>query len=167
MTDAIRRRKRIDYREGKEAEYFFRKWTGADNAPKQMERDHIDCIWNGATIDVKGLKKSHLEGYVLVEFVTVDGRPGWGSSKSKADKIAFQFPEGFYVVDRIELSRLSQELALRHCKDGVAKRGDVSPSSNVYNLVGRPSRKDVFTYITKEDLLSLKPLLINEHYELG
>lgn len=164
MTDSIRKKQRIQYQEGREAEYFFRKWTGAKNAPKQMERDHIDCILDGVTIDVKGIKKSHLDGYVLVEFLTVDGRPGWGSTKAITDMIAFQFPEGFYVVDRSELSRMAQKKTMASSISGkILRANNASPSSCLYKMVGRPGRKDVFTYITKEDLIELNPQFVDEN----
>jgi hypothetical protein len=154
----IRRKQKLDYIEGKESEFFFRKWTGAENAPKELERKHIDCILDGKTVDVKGLKKSHKDGYVLVEFKAVDGRPGWGSTGASADLIAFQFPEGFYVVDRLELSKMAQMKVFSNptgAKSSTVRGNSIPPVAGLYSLVGRPSRKDVFTYITKEDLLSL------------
>jgi hypothetical protein len=154
----IRKKQKLDYVEGKEAEYFFRKWTGAENASPDLERSHIDCILDGKTVDVKGLKKSHKDGYVLVEFKTVDDRPGWGSTGASADLIAFQFPEGFYVVDRRELSKMAQMKVFANptaAKNKVVRGNSIPPIAGLYSLVGRPGRKDVFTYITKEDLLSL------------
>ena len=154
----IRKKQRLDYVEGKEAEYFFRKWTGAENATPDLERHHIDCILDGKTVDVKGLKKSHKDGYVLVEFKTVDGRDGWGSTGASSDLVAFQFPEGFYVVDRIELSKMAQRKIFANptaSKNKIVRGNSIPPIAGLYGLVGRPSRRDVFTYITKEDLLSL------------
>jgi len=126
----------------------------------------VDCVWNGYNVDVKGLKKSHIDGYVLVEFKAVDGRPGWGATGSSADLIAFQFPEGFYVVSRDDLYRLAQNKVIanpsvsRAWKPVVA--ASLAPSTGLYMLIQRPQRKDLFTYIRKEDLLTLHYKLINE-----
>ena len=160
----IKAKQRLDYIEGKESEFFFRKWTGAENAPKEMERKHVDCIWKGYHVDVKGLKKSHRDGYVLVEFKTVDGRPGWGATGSSADLIAFQFPEGFYVVSRDDLYKLAQDKVIANptATNKPIRGNNIAASSGLYQLVGRPGRKDVFTYILKDDLLELTHVLINE-----
>lgn len=166
MSDYIRRKQKLNYVEGKEAEFYFRKWSGAEDAPKELERRHVDCILDGYNVDVKGLKKSHLDGYVLVEFKAVDGRAGWCSTGSSADLIAFQFPEGFYVVSKDDLHKLSQNKVIanpsvsRTWKPVVAS--SLAPSSGLYMLIQRPNRKDLFTYIRKEDLLTLHHKLINE-----
>ena len=160
----IAAKQKIDYAEGREAEYCFRKWSGAEDAPKELERKHVDCVWKGYNVDVKGLKKSHYDGYVLVEFKTVDGRPGWGATGSSADLIAFQFPEGFYVVKREDLYKLAQNKVIANptATDKPIRVNSLAPSSGLYTLVGRPGRKDVFTYILKDDLLSLTHVLVDE-----
>lgn len=162
----IKQRQKINFKEGKEAEYFFRKWTGAEDAPDELERHHVDCIWKGYNVDVKGLKNCHINGYVLVEFRTVDGRAGWAANGSKADLIAFQFPEGFYVVKREELFRLAQSKVLSNPsspRGGEAiRQNKIGASAGLYLPIGRAGRKDVFTYILKEDLLELTHVLINE-----
>lgn len=160
----IQAKQKIDYREGREAEFFFRKWTGASDAPPALESRHIDCIWGHHTVDVKGLKKSHLDGYVLFEFKTVDGRKGWG--ETGADKIAFQFPEGFYVVPRKALAVLAKKKVLANptaAKTVVAS--NLAPSSGLYMMIQRPGRKDLFTYLRKEDILTLDYELVNEQLE--
>ena len=164
MTGSIRNKQRVDYKEGKEAEFLFRKWTGAEDADDKMEKSHVDCIWKGFMVDVKGLKKSHLDGYVLVEFKNVAGNAGWAAAKSKADLIAFQFPEGFYVVKREDLYKLANDKVIANptASQKPIRGNNIAPSSGLYQLVGRPSRKDVFTYILKDDLLELTHVLINE-----
>ena len=164
MNNGIRNKQKLDYKDGKEAEYLFRKWTGAEDADDSLEKSHVDCVWQGFKVDVKGLKKSHYDGYVLVEFKTVDGRAGWAANGSKADLIAFQFPEGFYVVKREDLYKLANDKVIANptASQKPIRGNSISASSGLYQLVGRPSRKDVFTYILKDDLLELTHVLINE-----
>ena len=161
---SIREIQKKNYAVAREVEELFCRWTGAEDAPKEMEKSHVDCIWQGFNVDVKGLKKSHLDGYVLVEFKTVDGRAGWAAGGSKADLIAFQFPEGFYVVKREDLYKLANDKVLANptASQKPIRGNNIAASSGLYQLVGRPSRKDVFTYILKDDLLELTHVLINE-----
>ena len=155
----IRRKQKLQYEQGREAEYWFRKWTGAEDAPSSLDIKHIDCIWNGRTVDVKGIKSCHKDGYVLVEFKTVDGRDGWGT-KAGAELVAFQFPEGFYVVETMDLFRMAQRKVTANptgsAKGSAIRGNNISPSSGLYCLVGRAGRKDVFTYVRKEDVMDLK-----------
>jgi len=164
MSDYIKIAQKKKYAAAREVESLFCKWTGAEDAPHEMEKSHVDCIWQGFNVDVKGLKKSHLDGYVLVEFKTVDGRAGWAANGSKADLIAFQFPEGFYVVKREELYKIANDKVLANptASQKPIRAHNLSPSSGLYQLIGRPSRKDIFTYILKDDLLELTHVLINE-----
>ena len=77
---------------GKTGEALFKEITGALKSNLEDDKKHIDFYWGEKRVDVKGLKKMHLSGYILLEFVNVWGGDGWCSKKSKADFIAFQFP---------------------------------------------------------------------------
>lgn len=163
MSTYIKERQSINYQEGREAELLFRKWTGAKDAPRELELRHIDCIWNDKTVDVKGFKKSQSDGYVLVEFRAVDGRDGW-CSRNSADKIAFLFDNGFVVVDTMDLRSLAEKKALANPLNmggKVTRANRIGASAGLYLLCGRDGRKDVFTYITKQDLLSLDHQIVN------
>lgn len=144
---------------GEHYEKLFINATGAEpRRSKNEDFQHIDCWLDGKSVDVKGWRSCQQEGYVLIEFTNVLGRAGWCSDKS-ADKIAFYFPEGFYVVDTLELKSLAQRKCLANPSNfggKVYRANKVGASAGLYLLAGREGRKDVFTYITKDDLLSLK-----------
>lgn len=143
---------------GEHYEKLFIRATGAEpRRNKQEDFRHIDCWLNGESIDVKGWRSCQQEGYVLVEFTNVAGRDGWCSANS-ADKIAFYFPEGFYVVNTMALKGLANRKCLANPANfggRVYRANKVGASAGLYLLAGREGRKDVFTYITKDDLLSL------------
>lgn len=146
------------YNQGRQAEKRFRELTGAIDADKSLESQHIDCFLRGFSVDVKGLRKSHTRGYVLVEFVNVAGNHGWCSRGSGADFIAFEFDEGFYMVGTMNLYDLAKSKLVT---SEVRRESGVSYEDGLYKLIGRTKwrgkdRKDVFTYITKEDLLSIR-----------
>lgn len=143
---------------GEHYERLFIRATGAEpRRSKGEDFQHIDCRLNGVTIDVKGWRSCQQRGYVLIEFKNVAGRDGWCSSKS-AQKIAFYFPEGFYVVETLELKRLAERKCLANPMNvggKVIRQSNLAPETGLYLIAGREGRKDVFTYITKDDLLSL------------
>ena len=82
---------------GKTGEALFKEITGALKSNLEDDKKHIDFYWGEKLVDVKGLKKMHLSGYILLEFINVWGGNGWCSRKSKAEYIAFQFPDAFYA----------------------------------------------------------------------
>jgi hypothetical protein len=148
------RNRKQDYLVGKQHEKLFRDLTGATEADAKDEKRHIDCYWKGFSVDVKGAKQSHADGYALVEFANVAGKEGW--AVKGPDLIAFMFPERFVVVRRKDLHDMAQRLVLKHSKDTHVTRSSGVPAENgVYRMLGRPSRKDVFTYVTIKDLYSL------------
>jgi len=143
-----------DYFNGKEIEQLFMDLTGASPAEQKEESRHIDCYWQGFSVDVKGAKQSHKDGYALVEFKNVAGKDGW--AVRGPDLIAFMFPQRFVVVKRKDLHDMSQKKVMENNKDTHVVRASGIPAENgLYNLCGRPSRKDVFTYVTLDDLYSL------------
>lgn len=143
------------FNKGKEAEArFFKLVKGKEGTPQEDVKDHIDGrMKDGRTVDVKGFKRSHANGYILVEFKNVSGNNGWASKGSKADLIAFEFEKGFVVVDKEELRKFSQGKLL---SSEVIRRNKIPASAGLYKLCGRANRKDVFTYITKKDLTHLE-----------
>ena len=149
----MRDRKR-DYFNGKEDEALFRRLTGATEANSKEESRHIDCYWKGFSVDVKGAKQSHKDGYALVEMKNVSGKDGW--AVSGPDLIAFMFPGKFVVVKREDLYKMTQKKILENSSDmHVIRANGTPPENGLYKMCGRPSRKDVFTYVKLEDLYSL------------
>lgn len=151
------------YLRGVQHEQLFMELTGATpRGPNQSDRDHIDCNLSGFTVDVKGLRRSHKNGYVLVEFHNVEGKAGWCHPDSGANKLAFMFYEGFYVVDMMDLFHHCEKLVKDNGNYGsVTRKSGVKAKDGLYRLIGRNKyrgreRKDVFTYITKKDLLELE-----------
>jgi len=148
------RNRKQDYLNGKEYEKLFRKLTGATDAGQKGESKHIDCYWKEYSVDVKGAKQSHADGYALVEFANVAGKPGW--AVQGADLIAFMFPQRFVVVRRKDLHDMAQKLVVKHSKDThIIRSSGVTAENGLYKMIGRSSRKDVFTYVTLKDLYSL------------
>ena len=62
--------------------------------------------------DIKGFKKSHQEGFIVVEFKNVQGNAGSCSDGSGCEWIAFQFENCFWIVRKEEL--------LTYCRKNVA-----------------------------------------------
>ncbi len=148
-------------KKGKESEKLFCKLSGSRAGTQHDDYNHIDAYLDDITIDVKGLKKSHIDGYILIEITNVQGHLGWCSSKG-ADKIAFQFHEEFILVDNKKLHSLAVKKMIENKRmnmpimrvDGAAKK--YGYDQILYKPIGRKGRKDVFIYITKDDLMTLK-----------
>lgn len=158
-------KQQVDYREGKDYERLFCQLTGAEAGSAEEDRRHIDCHWRGFTVDVKGNKQSHKDGYALVEMKNVAGKDGW--AVSGADLIAFMFPDEFVVVRRTELLVMTQKRVIDNNTDVKPLRSSgVTPQQGLYKVLGRASRKDVFTYVKKDDLLELTHVKIKIN-ELG
>lgn len=147
------------YFNGRTCEEAFRRLTGAEDAPKSMDRHHVDCVWHGRGVDVKCFKKSTVEGYLLVEFRNVAGEKGW--VYGDADVIAFMLSDGFLVVGRDDLRRMA-EGKIREAGLGsqVLRRNNVGFSEGLHATVGRRGRKDVFTYVLLEDVRLLPHVFI-------
>lgn len=159
---SFKHKQQADYREGKDYERLFCDLTGAEAGTAAEDRKHIDCHWRGFTVDVKGNKKSHAVNCALVEMKNVQGRDGW--AVSGADLIAFMFPEEFVVVKRTELIVMAQKKVMAHNTDTKTIRAKgVTPEQGLYKILGRYGRKDVFTYVKKEDLLELTHVKIKIH----
>jgi hypothetical protein len=149
------------FKKGKESERLFCELSGAKAGTQHDDYNHIDAYLNEITVDVKGLKRSHMNGYVLVEITNVQGKLGWCSTKG-ADKIAFQFHGSFVLVDNRKLHALVVRRMIKNRRanmpvmriDSAARK--YGYDQILYKPIGRKGRKDVFIYITKEDLMELK-----------
>lgn len=142
---------------GEVYEKMFMDATGATpRANKAEDFRHIDCHLDGYTVDVKGARSCQLKGYVLVELKNVAGKDGW-CSKSGAQKIAFWFEDAWYLVRTMALLKLTQRCVIHsgYYSPDVIRSNGIVAENGLYRLLGRSGRKDVFTYLTKADLLSL------------
>ena len=146
---------------GAEGEKLFRKLFESRDSTEGENIDHVDYFTELGPTDVKGNKPCHKKGYILVELLNVQGRPGWASKESKAENIAFCFDEGIYLVKKDELRLLVIDLCPSFVgEDSVLRKNSVKPEDGAYNWIGRVGRKDVFTYIKKDDLTKMTFLFV-------
>ena len=68
---------------GKSGEALFKELTGAHKSSLADDKKHIDFYWGDMKVDVKGLKKMHHSGYILLEFINVWGGHGWCSKRNQ------------------------------------------------------------------------------------
>lgn len=144
-----------------DGEELFRTLTGAIQGTFSEDLSHIDCFWNEKAVDVKGLKPMHSKGYVLIEMINIWGTTGWCAKNSKAEYIAFQFPEYFIIVSKQDLRELTILLCPPFNEKEVYRKNFVKPSEGLYKWVGRDFKKDIFTYITLEDLKTINHEILN------
>ena len=138
---------------GRKWERLFCEVTGATQGTFNEDVNHHTDVWlDGHSVDVKGLKRSHKKGNVLLEFKNVQGKNGW-CSPDGADKIAFLFNDGFYVLNTQDVAKRWSQYVYHNCNGKIDRRNGLCSNRQLYRLVGRKNRKDVFTYITKDDLL--------------
>jgi hypothetical protein len=147
-----------DLRKGRRGEdLFYKLFPALQKASKQDNFNHSDFNWDEFNVDVKGLKESHKNGYILVEFINVAGKKGWCHKDSKADFIAFQFPEGFIIVAKDDLFGLVKEL-LPPWQLPVRRKSHSNHEELLYKYCGRYGRQDVFTFIRRDDLNKIPSL---------
>ena len=156
LSDSIKLNKdRVQHsvKMGRSAEALFKSLTKAEKTEIDLDKKHIDFFWEGKLVDVKGLKPSHKQGYILIEFVGGYGTRGWCSKQSKAEYIAFQFPERFYVFDKDILRNRTISLCPKYeGEESVLRKNKTPIKEGLYKWLGRWNRKDVFTYIKFEDV---------------
>jgi hypothetical protein len=140
---------------GKSGEALFRELTGAFKSSLADDKQHIDFYWDDKKVDVKGLKKMHHSGFILLEFINVWGGHGWCSKKSKAEYIAFQFPEAFYVFRKNHLRTRALDLCEVFDRSRVLRKNWIPYDEAKYKWVGRYNAQDVFTYLKFEDVEDL------------
>jgi len=140
---------------GKDGEALFKEITGAMKSELEDDKKHIDFYWEDRLVDVKGLKPMHKKGFILLEFLNVWGYNGWCAKDSKAEFIAFQFPEAFYVMEKDALRSRAIELCEDYAPESVTRKNRVKPHEGLYKWIGRDGKQDVFTYLRIEDVQDL------------
>lgn len=113
--------------------------------------DHIDFWMYGKGVDVKGFKKSHQEGFIVIEFKNVNGYAGSCSADSKAEFIAFQFADCFWIVRKNEL--------LDYCRKNVQIEYVEEFKDCYKKLYTRKGRKDLMTKLHLSDLKTFNFIL--------
>lgn len=140
---------------GKHAENLFQELTNAQKTEGDEDKKHIDFITqNGAKVDVKGLKRSHEYGYILIEMQNRWGYHGWCAKQSKAEYIAFLFPEGFHVFQKDQLRKATLELCEPYTGE-VHRQYHVKCHEMPNVWLGRPYSQDIFAYIRLSDVENL------------
>jgi len=135
---------------GTDAEALFKELTNATKTETEDDKKYIDFIWHDRKIDVKGLKRSHEYGYILIEMQNRWGYHGWCAKQSKAEFIAFLFPEGFHVFDKDALRKRTLEICEPY--DGSVHRQMGVMCYEMPNVwLGRPNGQDIFTYLRLSD----------------
>jgi hypothetical protein len=121
------------------------------------------------TIDIKAMKKLNRQDsntrddIIWIEFKNGYGQLGW--IYGKQDCIGFQCKEGFIIVSTKKLRKLCEKL-VGYTKKDFDCDFDYSLTSTkkeLYKLYSRKERHneyDVLTIIKKEDLLSIKHVLL-------
>lgn len=118
------------------------------SSKNQNIKEHIDIFMYSEPVDVKGLKKSHREGYLVIEFKNVLGKAGSCSKDSKAKLIAFQLSKEFLVLRKDEI--------LEFCRANVSKEYVDSFNDCYLKLYSRKGRNDLMTKISLLDTKNFK-----------
>lgn len=119
---------------------------------EQNIKEHTDIFIWGKGVDVKGFKKSHEEGFIVIEFKNVQGRSGWCSEQSPIEFVAFQMKDCFLVLRKDEI--------LQYCRNNV-KIEYVTEFKDAYKkLYTRKGRKDLMTKLSIEDIENLEFVLV-------
>ena len=84
--------------------------------------------------------------FLLVEFSGVTGHAGW--LYGQADIVAFEKPDGFYLVPRTTLVRLAEKLCVAKL---VSNKRDM-----LYKSYGREGRQDEVSAILLKDVIETK-----------
>lgn len=137
-------------------------WIAKEANSYQDRIEHWDVQLDKKTashkVDIKGLKridswKEPDDSLLLVEYSNVSGNNGW--LRGKADYIAFLVKEGFAFVPRVKLLEYTSSLV------DWASEPLPSPRNKVKHVLYQRSqwgRKDLFVYLTKKEILSLKTI---------
>lgn len=123
-------------------------------ASQDQQFKHIDFIIGGnIKVDVKGFKRSHENGYVIVEVRNVQGKGGWCSKESHADMIAFDMGMFYHIVPRSWLMTFVEDRYNRSGRLPVVKGSKMPAYEQIlYRLYQRQGRKDLMMVITSNDL---------------
>lgn len=142
---------------GKKGEEIFQLMTEATPSTRQENFNHIDFHWGDKKVDVKGLRPCHRRGYILLELLNVQGKPGWCSKDSHATHIAFQMEDGFYIFEKGALRNFVIERIGTQWKDVLRENGlthRYGYEKVSYRYLGRTNRSDIFCYVKSKDLMS-------------
>jgi hypothetical protein len=123
--------------------------------PFENKKRHFDYIVKDNSkylkIEVKSMKARHRgedpdPSIVYVEIYNIDGGPGW--VYGDADYIAFQLPDKFLCVSRVELVWKVNSM--------VSKLPFVTKSGIEYTLYGRSNRKDMVVVLPIHEIMSIR-----------
>ena len=138
---------------GKNGESMFVEMLKKHNIPYQLStkeqniKEHTDIFVYNKRVDVKGLKKSHIHGEIVIEFKNVQGRSGWCSKESPVEYVAFQMPKCFVILRKDEI--------LEYCRKNV-ELTYVDKFEDAYKkLYTRKNRKDLMTKLNLDDIEKL------------
>lgn len=113
---------------------------------KQQDIGHVDFVINGETVDLKGIKNSHREGKVLLEFYNVQGKTGWCNENGTPLWVAFDFGAFFLHVKNIDLYNLAKKKC--DLRDKVYKVDEC-----LHKGYTRRGRKDLMSMVLLQDVL--------------
>ncbi len=110
-----------------------------------QDMGHVDFIVDGETVDVKGQKKTHGKGQILLEIKNVQGKDGW-CSPSGPSIIAFDFGSFFLHVRNSDLQKL------------IKKKCNLNTFANkatdaLYVAYSRKDRDDLMTVVSLTDVI--------------
>jgi len=123
-------------------------------ATQEQQFKHVDfTIGGNIKVDVKGYKRSHENGYVIIEVRNVQGKGGWCSEESEADMIAFDMGMFYHIVPKTWLMKFVKETHERLGKKPPLVGAKMPSYKDVlYRLYRRQGRKDLMMVITANDL---------------
>lgn len=113
------------------------------NACHSTKEQDVFEHWDfSVRFDVKSIPKNNRNLY-CIELKNVRGNDGW--LNGKADFIAFDTPYGHWIV-------VAREILLQHVKENLQH---TVAYKKQYCLYSRKGRKDLMTFISREDLLKI------------
>lgn len=123
-------------------------------ATQEQQFKHIDFIIGGnIKVDVKGHKRSHEQGYVIVEVRNVQGKGGWCSEESQADMIAFDMGMFYHIVPKKWLMEFVKDTYNKLGRLPIITGSKMPYYEDVlYRLYQRQGRKDLMMVISSGDL---------------
>lgn len=113
----------------------------------QKDMKHIDFMVNGKSFDVKGIKKSHKNGEILIELKNVRGDMGWCNNKNSPEYVAFDFGAFFLCVCNSDMYAMVMDL----CD---LKSKVLTIEEALYKGYQRKDRSDLMTLVKLQDVLN-------------
>lgn len=127
-------------------------------SPYQETREHWDCRLSkdgspSLTVEIKSQKSFSIlhngrrtKDFFLVEFVGVTGHDGW--LYGKANLVAFEVENGFYLVPRKTLVEIAEKLCSKEFVD--------RKENMLYKTYGRRDRQDEVSAILLNDVIATR-----------